>query len=87
MTGALEQGEVARVLVCSDGVSRLAERYGVTWADVFALIDQGGPESLIAAVRDAELGDPDPRRWRGKRHDDATVVIFEPARAPVAAKR
>jgi hypothetical protein len=87
LVGALEQSEVARVLICSDGVSRLAERYGATWADVFPLMDQGGPEFLIAAVRDAELADPDPRRWRGKRHDDATVVIFEPARTPVDAKR
>ena len=86
LVGALEQGEVARVLICSDGVSRLAERYGATWADIFTLIDQGGPELLIEAVRDAELADPDPRRWRGKRHDDATVVIFEPARAQVSAK-
>jgi hypothetical protein len=81
LVGSLEQREVSRVLICSDGISRLTERYGATWGDVFTMIDAGGPEALVAAVRNAEQADPAPRRWRGKRHDDATVVIFEPAHA------
>jgi hypothetical protein len=74
--GQLPRTDVTRVLLCSDGISRLTERYGQSWGDVFALVDAHGPEALVGAVRRAEHDDPDPRRWRGKRHDDATAVLF-----------
>lgn len=83
LVGHTERGDVGRVLLCSDGISRLTERYGSTWADVFALLDSGGPEALVTSVRNAEIADPDPRRWRGKRHDDATAVVYRPTQ-PVA---
>jgi hypothetical protein len=85
LVGRVDLDAVARVLICSDGISRLTERYGATWDSVFGLLDAGGPQALVSAVRDAELNDPQPRRWRGKRHDDATVVIFEPARTAASA--
>jgi hypothetical protein len=75
LTGALPRDQVARVGLMSDGVTRLVERYGWTWPEVFTSTDLHGPRHLINAVREAELGDPAPNRWRGKRHDDATAVI------------
>lgn len=75
LTGVLPRREVQRVGLMSDGITRLVERYGWTWADVFAHVDQHGPRSLVEAVRTAETDDPDPSRWRGKPHDDATAVI------------
>ncbi|MEU4165140.1 MULTISPECIES: protein phosphatase 2C domain-containing protein [Micromonosporaceae] len=65
-----------QVLLCSDGISRLTERYEWSWKDVLALHGSAGPESLIRAVREAERSDLEPQRWRGKRHDDATVVVM-----------
>ncbi|NUR59418.1 MAG: hypothetical protein HOV87_12230 [Catenulispora sp.] len=78
LIGSLPAAEVARVALCSDGVTRLTERYGWQWADVFALAESEGPEAVIAGVREAETDDPDPRRWRGKLHDDATIVVVAP---------
>ena len=75
LVGQRSRNDVERVLLCSDGITRLTERYGWTWAQVFAQVDQNGAEYLIDIVRQAERADPDPRRWRGKRHDDATVLI------------
>jgi len=79
LIGQLDRRTTSRALLCSDGISRLTERYGQSWGDVFALVDANGPEALVEAVRDAEHADPDPRRWRGKRHDDATAVVFRVA--------
>ncbi|WP_018255989.1 protein phosphatase 2C domain-containing protein [Salinispora mooreana] len=76
LVGSLPRRSVDQVLLCSDGVSRLTERYAWTWREVFDLHATSGPEALIRAVRTAELDDPNPRRWRGKRHDDATVVVL-----------
>ncbi|MGI5186511.1 protein phosphatase 2C domain-containing protein [Dactylosporangium sp. CA-152071] len=73
LTGSVPREDVDRALLCSDGVSRLTERYGWTWADVFDLAENG-LYGVIGAVRAAETSDPDPRRWRGKPHDDATAV-------------
>ena len=75
LTGCIPSASVQRVLLCSDGVSRLTERYGWTWSGVFTAFDRGGADSLIRAVRASEVSDPKPDRWRGKRHDDATAVI------------
>jgi hypothetical protein len=67
-----------RVLLCSDGVTRLVERHGWTWR---RMVDEasrpGGPGSLVRAVRAADAADPNPSRWRGKRHDDATVALAQ----------
>ncbi|MEU5949572.1 protein phosphatase 2C domain-containing protein [Micromonospora sp. NPDC047465] len=76
LVGTLPQHAATRVLLCSDGISRLTERYGWSWQTVMALHESDGPESLIRAVRECEHSDPNPQRWRGKRHDDATVVVM-----------
>jgi len=78
LTGSVPASGVRRILLCSDGVSRLTERYKWQWGDVFARFEDGGARSLIDAVREAEISDPEPSRWRGKRHDDATAVMINP---------
>ena len=75
LTGSLPRAQVAKIGLMSDGVTRLVERYGWTWPDVFDRTDLHGIRHLIEAVRQAESNDPDPSRWRGKPHDDATAVI------------
>lgn len=77
-TGALPLDRVARVALYSDGVTRLVERYGRSWGALFDLVDASGPVALVSEVRAAEQADPDPDRWRGKRHDDATAIIARP---------
>jgi hypothetical protein len=76
LVGKLSHDDVRSILLCTDGVTRLTERHGWAWQDMFALASESGPNALIEAVRQADEGDPDPRRWRGKKHDDATVALI-----------
>lgn len=77
LTGRRAAAQVRRVLLCTDGITRLVDRYGYEWADLLALADSHrGMRALVDAVRGAEQADPAPRRWRGKRHDDATAVLL-----------
>ncbi len=75
LTGSVPRTQVSQVGLLSDGVTRLVQRYGWSWRDVFDQANTHGPRHLIEAVRRAESTDPDPARWCGKRHDDATAVI------------
>ncbi|WP_026212384.1 protein phosphatase 2C domain-containing protein [Longispora albida] len=75
LTGSVQRDRVAKVGLYSDGITRLVERYGRTWRELFDLAEAEGPRALVDAVRAAEKADPDPSRWRGKPHDDATAVI------------
>lgn len=76
LTGNIAYNKVKRALICSDGVTRLTERHGWTWRDMFAHAEAHGPEGLVDAVRHADAADLNPRRWRGKAHDDATAVFI-----------
>jgi hypothetical protein len=75
LTGSVQRESLRRVLVCSDGVSRLVERFGRTWPEVFAMVDSDGPRHVIDAVRSAERATLAPMRRPGKIHDDATLAI------------
>lgn len=77
-TGRQPVAELRRILLCTNGITRLTERYDYRAADLMTLATTNrGPAALIDAVRGAELTDPDPERWSGKRHDDATVVLVD----------
>jgi Protein phosphatase 2C len=76
LTGSVSLDTLCRVGLFSDGVTRLVERYGSSWAGLFDTAHRLGPRALIEAVREAEANDPDPSRWRGKPHDDATLAIL-----------
>lgn len=72
VTGSTPVVSLDGVLVCTDGVSRLAEWYGHTWEELAAIAARHGPGRLVELVRAAE-------RERGpvgggKVHDDATAV-------------
>jgi hypothetical protein len=72
-TGSLALGEVREVLLCTDGLTRLVDRYGYSWPELFERVADGGVEGLVALVR--ECGERDPRfHPEAKRHDDATGV-------------
>ncbi|MBL7260658.1 protein phosphatase 2C domain-containing protein [Paractinoplanes lichenicola] len=76
LIGSVPAAMVKRVLICSDGISRLTERYDWTWRQAFDRFDQVGAKGLVKAVRKAEDTDVEPTRWRGKPHDDATAVVL-----------
>lgn len=73
VTASFPMEEVAEVVMCTDGVTRLIERYGYDWPGLFDLLREGGPDRIIDLVREAERDDADPP---GKRHDDATVLFM-----------
>jgi hypothetical protein len=57
------------------GASRYAERHGHSWVDLIGVLDQEGPDALIARVR--RLGAEAPASsLRGRRHDDASAVLW-----------
>jgi Protein phosphatase 2C len=65
--------DVTEAALFTDGVTRLVERYGATWAELFdALAGTDGPAAVIRWIRDEERAAPPPR---GKRHDDATAIL------------
>lgn len=76
VTGDRSVSDVERVLLLSDGASRMVDRFGLaTWPEVFRLADAYGPGEVIRRVREAEASDPYGARWpRGKIHDDATIA-------------
>lgn len=57
----------------TDGVTRLIEFYGVSWYQVFSVLDASGPGGLISLVRSLEQDKP---LNHGKQHDDATAVLM-----------
>lgn len=73
LTGSVAVAEVSELLLCTDGLTRLVDRYGHSWPEVFARVAEAGVDGLIGLVR--EEGDRDARIGpKSKRHDDATVV-------------
>lgn len=74
VTGALPMSEVNYAAVMTDGITRLVERYGWSWADLLKRLDSHGPAQLVRDVRAEERATP-AGRFRGKVHDDATAVF------------
>lgn len=73
LTGAIELDGLNDMLVCTDGLTRLIDRYGYTWPDLFERVSEVGVDGLIELVR--EHGERDTRfHPEAKRHDDATGV-------------
>jgi hypothetical protein len=71
-SGSVPTGEVDEMLLCTDGLTRLTERYGHAWPDLFDRVATDGVDGLIRLVR--EHGDRASVRAGTKRHDDATGV-------------
>jgi hypothetical protein len=78
VTGTVRQEGLRRLLLCTDGVSRLVDNFSHTWSDVFQLVEERGPRAAIDAVRACEIGHPERLAHAGRRvkqHDDATVAV------------
>lgn len=75
--GTLPRTGVRSAALLTDGASRLVEPFRAgSWARLLAMLEDSGPEEVIAVVRQVEAADPDGRRWpRGKVHDDATAAF------------
>jgi hypothetical protein len=84
LTGARPLATLRSALLLSDGVTRLAEEFGLaTFADLALGASRDGPGSLIRQVRAAEASDPHGSRWRrGKISDDATAVYCDELQPP-----
>ncbi|MFC1429867.1 protein phosphatase 2C domain-containing protein [Streptacidiphilus sp. N1-3] len=74
LTGSVPAAEVRRFAVVTDGVSRLVERYGWSWARVLDALEQRGPAAVVRELRAAEAA-AEAGSFRGKRYDDATAVF------------
>jgi hypothetical protein len=72
ITATVPRAELGSVLLCTDGVSRLADFFGHTWQDIADRAAAGPLRDVLAAVRAAERPGPPP--GSGKQHDDATVA-------------
>ncbi|WFE56938.1 protein phosphatase 2C domain-containing protein [Micromonospora sp. WMMD712] len=80
VTGSVACSGLRRLLLCTDGISRLTEFFKLAWTDVFGIAERSGPHAVIDAVRRYETDQPDllARVGRGpvKRHDDATLAVL-----------
>jgi hypothetical protein len=76
LTGVVPLEALESVTLLSDGATRLVDSFGIaTWEGALSVLSSSGPVELIRLVREAEVGDPDGRRWpRGKTQDDATAL-------------
>lgn len=84
VTGTRPLASLRSALLLSDGVTRLAEEYGLTTvAELAHAASLDGPASLVRWVRAAEASDPDGTRWkRRKMSDDATAVYCDELEIP-----
>lgn len=77
MPEIIDIGQPAQMLLCTDGYYRAVDHYDLH--DAAGLMDasSAGVEAVLAALRAAEAGDPDCRRFpRFKPADDATAVML-----------
>jgi hypothetical protein len=77
ITGTVPRAELRRVLLLTDGATRLVDTFGTTdWQGLADLVEHQGPTALIERTREIERTDPSATRWpRGKPHDDASIVL------------
>ncbi|HEU5023971.1 MAG TPA: hypothetical protein VFV01_03535 [Spirillospora sp.] len=77
ITGTVPVGELRRVLMLTDGATRLADTFGATgWDGLARFAAEQGPGAVVARTREAERTDPQGLRWpRRKIHDDATLAV------------
>jgi hypothetical protein len=80
LTGTVAATEVRRLMLASDGATRLVDTFGLyDWPGALDALQSEGPDAWLERTRVAEradAADPAPRVRRAKVHDDATVVFF-----------
>jgi hypothetical protein len=84
ITAAFPEAEIRSVTLMTDGAARLSTQFGRDWEMVLSLIQESGPEPVIALTRSLEKTSLHSRRT--KIHDDATMAYCSfregPARDP-----
>lgn len=75
LSGTLPVPADARAMLCSDGLTRLVERYGWDWVGLLDAAARDGVPALIDVVHQADLERP-AGGLRGKASDDATGVML-----------
>ncbi len=71
---------IAAVLLVTDGVACGVEPYQVLadWPAMFEMVKNKGAAAVIDLVYQAELADPQARRWpRFKTHDDKALAVID----------
>ena len=76
VTGTVPTSAASRAVIMTDGITRLVERYGWSWADLLKRLDSHGPNQLVEDIRAEERATP-AGAFRGKVHDDATAVFCQ----------
>ncbi|MEU6860202.1 protein phosphatase 2C domain-containing protein [Glycomyces sp. NPDC046736] len=74
-TGEVPVDDIGQMLICTDGLTRLVERYDHTWESMFTRAGADGISGLLKLVRAEEERDPN-FGPKSKRHDDATGVFL-----------
>jgi hypothetical protein len=72
VTATFPWAQVEGFALLTDGVTRLVERFGHTWAGLLDALWRDGPDHVIDLVRAAERAAP---ATFGKTHDDATALV------------
>ncbi|MCD0444648.1 protein phosphatase 2C domain-containing protein [Glycomyces sp. A-F 0318] len=73
LTGEVDAAGLRDAMLCTDGLTRLTERYGHRWEHLLDRAGREGVAALCALVREHERGDP-VAMASAKPHDDATGV-------------
>jgi hypothetical protein len=73
VTATFPEDDVDAVAMPTDGVTRLIDDHGHTWAGLLDMLRSAGPDGAIGRVREAERRVTVPY---GKRHDDATALLI-----------
>jgi hypothetical protein len=77
VTGTTDRAGVEVVAVLTDGASRYTERYGHSWDDLVDVLTTDGLRELVERVWAYDEA-AQPASFRGKRYDDASVVLCRP---------
>jgi hypothetical protein len=74
LIGTTDRADADVIAILTDGAARYVERYGHSWDDLLDVLTTDGLPELIARVwAHDEAAHPD--TFRGKRYDDASVVL------------
>ncbi|SDD16426.1 protein phosphatase 2C domain-containing protein [Glycomyces harbinensis] len=74
LAGAVDAAALREVMLCTDGLTRLTERYGFAWGRLMDVAADEGVRALVDMVREHERRDP-VAMAASKPHDDATGVL------------
>lgn len=76
LTGSFSTTALQSYILCTDGLTRLVERYSYRWETLFAIAAHDGVSALTDLVRKHEFQDP-ATRSSSKPHDDVTGVLVQ----------